>query len=220
MSVRINITAEGQTEEAFINQLLGPHLSAFGKVVHVRRLRTGKTQRGGYTNWSKAKADIEQWLRNDPGAWHTTLIDLYGLNGKFPGYTASRNLLPYPKVAHIEAAFGSGISMAAHRFIPFVQLHEFESLLFADPVKMEDWLGLDHRLPVNCFADVKQLFGGQAELINDSRITAPSKRILAVCPGYRKVVDGLLVLEEIGLPRIRQQCPHFDAWVSRLEQLS
>lgn len=217
MSVRINITAEGQTEESFINQILGPHLTTFGKVVHTRRLRTSKTQRGGYTSFPKAKADIEQWLKNDPGAWHTTLLDLYGLNDKFPGYAAAAHLLPHAKVAAIEQAFGQQI--ASPRFLPFIQLHEFESLLFADPSLLEQWLGIDYSLPAQCFTAIYQQYQGQPELINDDPRTAPSKRILQLCPGYRKVVDGLLVLEEIGLPLMRQQCPHFDAWVSQLEQL-
>jgi hypothetical protein len=41
--VRINITAEGQSEEAFINQLLAPYLLTRGKLVQTRRLRTSKT---------------------------------------------------------------------------------------------------------------------------------------------------------------------------------
>ncbi|MBG8556023.1 DUF4276 family protein [Hymenobacter guriensis] len=218
MSIRINITAEGQTEESFINNILGPHLAAHGKVVHTRRLRTSKTQRGGYTSFKKAQADIDQWLKNDPAAWHTTLIDLYGLNSKFPGYTASKHLPAHAKVAHIEHAFGAAIG--SHRFIPFIQLHEFESLLFADPVTMEEWLGIDHTLPANCFSAIHSTYNGQPELINDSRETAPSKRILKLCPGYRKIVDGIMVLEEIGLAKMRQQCPHFNDWVTRLEQLT
>ena len=217
MSVRINITAEGQTEETFINQILGPHLAAFGKVVHTRRLRTSKTQRGGYTSFAKAKADIDQWLKNDPGTWHTTLIDLYGLNSKFPGYAAAASLPPQIKVAAIEQAFGQQI--ASPRFLPFIQLHEFESLLFADPALLEELLSLDHSVPANAFLTIYQRYHGQPELINDSPHTAPSKRILQVCPGYRKIVDGVLILEEIGLPKLRQQCPHFDAWVTCLEQL-
>lgn len=121
-------------------------------------------------------------------------------------------------MAAIEQAFGQQIT--SPRFLPFIQLHEFETLLFADPVLLEELLSLDHSVPANAFVTIYQRYHGQPELINDSPHTAPSKRILQVCPGYRKIVDGVLILEEIGLPKLREQYPHFDAWVTRLEQLA
>ena len=55
------------------------------------------------------------------------------------------------------------------------------------------------------------------EDINDSPITAPSKRVMDLVPGYEKPLLGTLAALQIGLGRIRQECPHFDAWVARLE---
>lgn len=50
----------------------------------------------------------------------------------------------------------------------------------------------------------------------------PSKRIIALYPGYerQKPLIGVLAALEIGLPKIRQECPLFDAWLSKLENLS
>jgi hypothetical protein len=59
------------------------------------------------------------------------------------------------------------------------------------------------------------------EHVNNSRLTAPSKRLIARWPRYEyaKPQFGVLIALEIGLPRIRQQCQRFDQWVSTLETL-
>lgn len=55
----------------------------------------------------------------------------------------------------------------------------------------------------------------------DSVHTAPSKRIITLIgeKKYDKVDDGIFILQEIGLDRIRQACPHFNAWLTQLENL-
>ncbi|WP_400194247.1 DUF4276 family protein [Hymenobacter sp. B81] len=221
--VRINITAEGQTEEAFINQLLAPHLAAHGKLVHTRRLRTSQAHRGGYSSYGKARYDIVQWLRSEPDAWHTTMVDLYGLHNDFPGYAATRRqTTPAGKAQLIQQAWLDELSRTeehAWRFRPYVQLHEFEALLFTDPAVMEEWLGLNRGLEPGCFHDIVQRYP-DPEWINDSPLTAPSKRIIDLCGGYNKVDEGLLVLEEIGLARLRVACPLFGAWLTMLENLT
>ena len=55
--------------------------------------------------------------------------------------------------------------------------------------------------------------------IDDSRTTAPSKRIEALVPGYQKPVMGTLAAQEIGLQTMREACPHFGQWIARLERL-
>jgi len=59
-------------------------------------------------------------------------------------------------------------------------------------------------------------------MIDDGAHTAPSKRIIAVLPDYEgaKPVIGPQVAALIGLDTIRAKCPHFAAWLSRLEQLA
>lgn len=216
--IRLNVTAEGQTEEQFVTQILRPHLLSHGIFADARRLRTSKGYRGGYTGFGKAEFDIKQWLREDPTAWHTTLIDLYGLDQQFPAYAETRSLQPYSRVTRLEQAFAERIGH--HRFIPYLQLHEFEALLFADPVRTETWLQLDHPdLPTGSLSLIRQAYQTPEE-INDSPFTAPSRRILSLCAGYRKIADGLPILKDITLPVLRRECPHFNAWLTKLEQLT
>ena len=215
--IRLNVTAEGHAEEQFVNQILRPHLLPFGIYADVRRLRTSKGYRGGYTNFAKAEFDIRQWLKEDSNAWHTTLIDLYGLDNQFPNFNETRLLRPYDRVIQLERAFGERINH--HRFIPYLQLHEFEALLFADPSHTESWLQLDYpELPTGSLTAIRQAYQPPEE-INDSPYTAPSKRILSLCAGYNKIADGILILKDVTLPILRNECPHFNEWITRLEDL-
>lgn len=216
--IRLNVTAEGHAEEQFVNQILRPHLLPLDIYTDVRRLRTSKGHRGGYTSFGKAEFDIRQWLSEDPTAWHTTLIDLYGLNNQFPAFDETRLLRPYDRVAQLEKAFEERINH--YRFIPYLQLHEFEALLFADPTHTETWLQLDHpELKPGSLATMRQAYNTPEE-INDSPHTAPSKRILSLCAGYDKVADGILILKDVTLAVLRNECPHFNEWITRLERLA
>jgi hypothetical protein len=58
------------------------------------------------------------------------------------------------------------------------------------------------------------------ELINDGPTTAPSKRIIALFPGYEKVTSGVRILRRIGLPTLCSTCPHFGEWIARLRSLA
>jgi hypothetical protein len=124
---------------------------------------------------------------------------------------------PTPYVLALEAAFGADIRDL--RFIPHLQLHEYETMLFADPDAFR--YSFDQ-----CDSAVQSLgqIASQAqtiEHINDGPETAPSKHIIRLIPEYdgRKVTAGPDIAEYIGVNRIRQKCPHFNSWLSRLENL-
>ena len=55
--------------------------------------------------------------------------------------------------------------------------------------------------------------------INDSPLTAPSKRVESLVAGYEKPLLGALAVLGIGLNAIRRECPHFNEWLSLLERL-
>lgn len=63
---------------------------------------------------------------------------------------------------------------------------------------------------------VREMFTNPEE-INDSPITAPSKRVEVIVPGYEKPLLGCLAVFNIGLEAIRAECPHFREWLERLE---
>lgn len=217
--IRLNVTAEGFSEERFVSDILRPHLLQFNVYVHVRKVLTNRKlrKRGGIVGYGKFKNDVTQWIKEQPDAYHTTFIDLYGLATDFPGYTLTKGHNPYARVSAMEHALADEIDH--HKFIPFIQLHEYEALLFANPEMMENWLSLYNTVPKGCFQAIVNQCGDNPELINEDPATAPSKRILSLCPIYDKVDDGILILREIGLEKLRKECQHFNDWITQLEGL-
>ncbi|MDE6009640.1 MAG: DUF4276 family protein [Muribaculaceae bacterium] len=56
------------------------------------------------------------------------------------------------------------------------------------------------------------------EDINSAPETAPSKRLIRIIPDYDKVLYGIIVALEIGLPTMLEKCLRFRAWVEVLIQ--
>jgi hypothetical protein len=218
--IRLNITAEGFSEERFVTDILRPHLLNFNIYTDVRKVLTNRKlrKRGGIVGYQKFKNDVTQWFKECPDVYHTTFIDLYGLSTDFPGHATTKHLQPYNRVAEMEKLLSN--DLAFHKFIPYIQLHEYEALMYADTDIMEDWLSLYNKLPKNCFSKIKEsVSNSNPELINESPETAPSKRILKLCDSYDKVDDGILILKEIGLNTLRSECKHFNEWLTTLEGL-
>lgn len=222
---RLHITAEGQTEEAFVNQTLKQHLARYSVYADVRCVLTSRSRykefRGGMTNYAKAKEDILRWLkeeRNNTDVVFTTMFDYYALPDDFPGYEeALRELDPYAKVAVIERALAENINDC--RFIPYIQLHEFEALLFADPQKFEIEY-FDKPEGIEQLCKIASEFENP-ELINQGRETAPSKRIIKIYSDYEgnKPAVGSMIAHEIGIDTLKRTCTHFNEWIEKLERL-
>jgi len=149
----------------------------------------------------------------------TTMIDLYAIHAQFPGLDEAEKLrhLPYKRVELLEQRFAQDIGDP--RFIPYIQLHEYEAYLFADPTCF-DYFYDRHAKEIAALQAIASSMD-TPELINDGQHSAPSKRIIAQFPDYKgaKPIVGPQVAELIGLTAIRSKCPHFSAWLSRLEQL-
>lgn len=214
----MQVLVEGQTEEAFIGRSLRPHLLTFN--VHVsptlvvtRRVVSGSNHKGGVTSWGQIERDARLLLHDTNATAITTLIDYYGLPADVPGMP-TRPPAPAARVLHVEAAINE--RLAAPRFRAHLSLHEFEALLYADP----DVCGRYLEAPGVTGAMATAVSRcGAPELVNDDPATAPSKRLLAACPSYRKTLDGPALAERIGLAAIRSACPHFDGWLTWLESL-
>lgn len=221
--IRVRIICEGETEEDFVNNLLAVHLHGYGVHPIPIVLREGG-HKGGDVRFERVFKNVRNSLLQEKRCYCSTLIDFYGLPATFPGKSIAKtqnNL--NDKAATFCAAFENALNRnigenSMRRFIPYVQMHEFEALLFSDPDRFADGINRpDLRANLtrirNCFST--------PEHINDSSITAPSKRIISLFPGYerQKRVLGVLAALEIGLPKIRQQCPLFNAWLAKLEHL-
>lgn len=58
------------------------------------------------------------------------------------------------------------------------------------------------------------------EDIDEGENSAPSKQILAIFPDYKKVSTGFYIAQKIGIAKIRAENPHFNEWLTQLEQLA
>jgi hypothetical protein len=219
---RVHVVVEGQTEESFVNEILAPILWPH-KVYLTPRLLGSPGHKGGNTNYARVKKDIVVQLKQDPTAYCSTMFDLYGLGPGFPGTPPPANLSNLEKVVHIERAIKADIVVHVPdlrpdaRFLPYLQLHEYEGLLFSDPAAFA--LGIGQRHLVEQFGTVRAGFD-TLEDINDNADTSPSRRVLSIYPQYRKVLDGTLAARAVGVLKIRQECPHFREWVEKLKTLA
>ena len=223
---RLHFFVEGPTEQTFADTLLKRHLANFGVymqkpvlIAHARK--KGRIHRGGGRNFTAMQNDITCRLKEDPGrdAFFTTMIDLYALHANFPGLEEAEKLRmdPYRRVEALEKSWLD--ETGDSRFMPFIQLHEFEAYLFSDVSQ----LALFFDNASSGIAALRKIVDDvqSPEQIDDGQHTAPSKRMIEQFPEYDdlKPTVGPQAAETIGLENIRFKCPHFKRWIERLEKL-
>jgi hypothetical protein len=223
---QLYIFCEGQTEQGFCALVLQPHLFPSGEG-QIHTLAVGqKDNRHVYGMGSRNKyMSVRKFILNTikqraaTNVYFSTLIDLYALPNDFPGKdTNVRNPAdPASYVLKLEEEFLKDIDY--YRFVPYLQLHEYETILFADPQAFQN----EFEHCTDAIQELNEIVSSfpTIEHINDGRETAPSKRIIKLIPQYdgRKASAGPAIAARIGLPRIRQKCPHFHAWLTRLESI-
>jgi hypothetical protein len=214
---RVLILVEGQTEERFVKSVLNPEFNArelffFPTLLVTKRVKDGPNFKGGISNYPKFKNDVRRLLQGSGGGLVTTMLDYYGLPTDFPGMATRPKATPHTRVAHVERRIHEDLGEPKN-FLPFLALHEFEAWLFSSkkelPKAMTDAKG-------SAFAAIRDSVQTPEE-IDEGPESAPSKRIHAIYPAYRKTLHGPLTAQRIGLHRIREECPHFAAWLSAVE---
>jgi len=208
---RVIILVEGQTEETFIQELLRPHLWSFDVDLIPTILQTSPGHKGGISSYTQVERELRRIFTDRNAALFTTFIDLYGLPSSVPGKMSGLNGAALAD--HIEASISAVVRQ--HNFRPYVQVHEFEALLFSQPSAFELFLSPREVAQLQAIRDLYPT----PEHINNSPHTAPSKRILGIYDAYEKVFQGTVIAKVIGLSQIRTACPRFDVWLSELEAL-
>lgn len=209
---------EGQTEEIFVRDVVAPHLESLGLyikpvLVTTKRIPAGRNFRGGVVSWQQVSGDLGRLLRDSNVTAVTTVLDVYALPTDWPGLEGAPSE-PYALVGKLEEAMR--VEINDERFLPYLSLHEFEALVFVDPVLCEQ---RSSKGGVAAALQGALNECGAPELIDQGPQTAPSKRLIAAWPNYVKTVDGPALAAAIGSARLRQACPHLDAWLTALESL-
>jgi hypothetical protein len=166
-------------------------------------------------NYGQVKRDLDNLIK-DRSVYVTTFFDYYGLPSDFPGYKEiSKYQTTLQKVEHIEKMLYERIG--SNRFIPFIQLHEFESLLFSNITGFNTFFSSQPADIGKVQAIITQF--PNPEDINDNPRTAPSKRLISILPNYNKPLQGALIAIENGIEETLAKCPHFSAWINKLISL-
>lgn len=224
MMRRVVVVCEGQTEEAFISRVLYPALSNAGLHLQGITVETSPGNKGGSLRYARLRPALRNALANGNVLAVTTLIDLYKLAPDFPGYangmaqpSLESRLSALEADLHNDVVNHCGCNPA--RFIPHIQPHEFEALLFSDVASLAS-------IETGWTASLGALVQARAEAptpeeINNGHDTKPSARLgsLLRSPSFRKLRHGPIAAERIGLPRMEAECPHFAGWMTSLRKL-
>jgi hypothetical protein len=223
----LNIIAEGRTEENFVNKLIAPYFLQLNIFVSVRRIRTGwdsannKPAKGGLREYGKFRNDVNNWIASDnnrQNVWYSSFIDLYAFPKHKSPYDENIQSIsdPYQKIKALEEAIEKDIDHP--RFIPYIQLHEFEAFLLIEP----ELLVIFYPNRTNEVDKLKiEITHKEPERINESPETSPSKRIIKHLPEYKggKAEVGSSIAIDIGMTKLREKCPHFNEWIEKLEKI-
>jgi hypothetical protein len=215
----IKILVEGSTEILFVNEVLKTHFYERG--IHVKPLLFHKS--GGVPKYSISQKQILNTIKSDPTCFCTTMVDFYGMPTNWPGREQANRCQSCAEKADMvegnilkDIVGNLGNSFNPNRFMPYVQMHEFEALLFSSTSKLAESLGDKKLSPI--FQTIRDEFSTPEE-INDHYDTCPSRRIEGVFEGFQKTINGISAASRIGLVTMRQECPHFNEWITKLENI-
>lgn len=227
--IDLAILVEGETERDFVTTLLAPHLETHG--VKAWPTLPGKPRdKPSKRTWSAIAKDIHATLSERADRRCTTMFDLYALPSDWPGLADITSVPRIKRAARLQEAiqheFATRFPVHASdgRFIPYIQSFEFEALLFSDPEAIAKQIETPakNRLEIAAICLAIRAECGSPEEINDRPDGHPSARLSAIAPGYdkRKRLVGPQIAAAIGLEVLRLECPHFGAWIRRLESLA
>lgn len=223
--MRVCVVCEGQTEETFVREVLAPPFYDIGLNVLPEMIETSSGHKGGALSYARVKRHLRNTLRQNSAPIVTTLFDLYKLDGGFPGFAAAQaqpdlrgRLSVLNQALHADVVAEAGCQ--PHRFIPYIQPHEFEALLFSDVAALTGlepgWRGSAPALLAARAA------ANSPEHINDRPDTKPAAHLERELSGpkYHKRRHGPLAAQRIGLARIEAECAFFSEWLARIRSVA
>ena len=211
---------EGQTEQTFVREVLAPWLGDRGVFLSSRLVgRPG--HKGGVGKYVRARKDILALLKQESSTIITTMFDFYGLPRSWPGREVADRAHHEKKASIVEAAILKDISETLDdnfdkmRFRPYVQMHEFEALLFTRPEMIAEVVGKPEI--ASKLRAIRKQFKTPEE-INDNPKMAPSQRIKSLHLDYEKPLHGSIAALRIGVDAMLTQCPHFREWLVNIQK--
>lgn len=217
----VYLIVEGQAEEKYYKSTFAEAFATTNffevSVMPAKRNLTQRINKGGYILYSECVHNIRRYLRQSSHCSLVILVyDYYGIHESFKDHLTQEDRNLEQKVQKIRSRLEEEIDDPRFKF--FLQVHEFESYLFTDPDKIVEHY--DEPAKAASLNAILDSFNGEPEKINDSRETAPSKRIISLFPRYEfgKTTDGVSIASKIGVPAIRAKCPYFNSFCELIEE--
>jgi hypothetical protein len=210
---RVEIIVEGVSEQIFVNEVLVPYIQEQVGYEHLVEPLLIHSGQGGFVNYEHLRNDVQNLLcSRDPDLLVTTFVDFFRIpQSHMPGRETWKDEKNHYRQAQLmEEAMAQDIS--DRRFTPYIQMHEFEALIFSSIKGFEKYWS---QKEVQKIQLIKDEFSNPED-INTSPTGAPSKRILAIKPDYEKPIDGNAIAIEIGIQVMLNECPKFKQWVEKL----
>lgn len=227
MTNLIFIICEGQSENQFIKSILCPwfyektdkqcQLMPYTVITSTDR-RAGRVYRGGIRTYAKVRNDLLRCMSY--GYPVSTMIDLFRLPSDFPGQDEAGSITDgIRRVELLERKMKEDLlsRLPSYRpdfLLPYISLHEFETLFFCDlNVLKYEYVERSEQDSIDQL--ISKVSGMGPEDINQGPETAPSKRLMNALK-YEKGSAVVYPLQEIGVDQMMQKCPHFRGWVERM----
>ncbi|MGE5343633.1 MAG: DUF4276 family protein [Candidatus Omnitrophota bacterium] len=221
-AIHVYIIVEGRTEQAFIRKVLAPYMGEKG-IFFYPELIGNSGHKGGNVRFDRALKDIGVFLKQRKDTFVSTMFDYFQIDKNWPGRGKIKggiSLIAGQKAEFLETAMAEKvieefpIYNPKNRFIPYIQMHEFEALLFSNASVLSDAIDVSQK-------QIEEIINryNDPEEINDGPKTAPSKRLKALNRRYIKTSYGELISFAIGIDNIRSKCPHFNHWLTTFEKI-
>jgi len=214
------VLAEGPTEQVFIKTLLSQYFAVKG-IFLTPILLSKPGQKGGDVRFIRAQKDIGNHLKQRHDTYITLMVDYYGINKDWPGFEESKRQSGHRNKAEIINRETEKIIQTLFpdqnrgcRFIPYISMHEIEALYFSEPKTLARIMDIK---PEKIEDIIREC--GEPEAINDGFDTAPARRLEKLSKKFKKIATGIAIAKMVGIRRIRECCPLFDAWMNRIENL-
>lgn len=185
----VTIICEGKTELYFVKNVLAPY---FYNLYEIQLLPND-------LNGRVTVDKVVKYIKRAKTKVITSLIDYYGFIN--PNELTVEELTKEIK-EHFET----------NSVIPYIQMHEIEALWFSNIDKIIEKMNADKKQTEELNRIVNKY--SNPEEINNSKETAPSKRLEKIFLGYDKIIDGLNIAKEIDMNTFMAKCPRFSAWIN------
>lgn len=207
----LGVVVEGQTEEEFVLNVLAEHFAPRQIRVDPKLIGEARRYGDGGGNVSINELAEDMVILSETNDFVTSLVDFYGFINK-----GKMDVDQLEEAILTTIQEDESLQIGSEKFIPYVQMHEFEGLLFSDTASFASIEASDDSI-----MKLEEVRGSFAtpEDINDNSETAPSKRIKKEILLYCKRRFGYIVAEAIGISKIREECPRFNEWLAKLEAL-